>query len=101
MKIPNSWTAPKYHFGQRVKQGEITGLEYHPPGTQRAYELGAGWSYTVLLDEYSDYVEIYKESQIELATQESHKEVQELIGLHQIRITSLTENFDVGSERFN
>ncbi|MEH1920594.1 hypothetical protein [Nostoc sp.] len=94
MKIPNSWTPPKYHFGQRVKQGEITGLEYHPPGTRRAYELGIGWSYTVLLDDYYDEVDIYKESQIEPKTQESHKEIQELIDLHQTRITALTEQLE-------
>ncbi|MBN3949406.1 MAG: hypothetical protein HWQ38_24250 [Nostoc sp. NMS7] len=98
MKIPNSWELPKYHFGQRVKQGEITGLEYHPPGTQRAYELGEGWSYTVLVDEYSDYIEIYKERQIEVATQESRKEVQELIDQHLIRIAALTEQLNEGQE---
>ncbi|MEH1908889.1 MAG: hypothetical protein V7L05_20705 [Nostoc sp.] len=94
MKIPNSWTPPKYHFGQRVKQGEITGLEYHPPGTQRAYELGQGWSYTVLLDEYSDYVEIYKESQIELPTPESRKEILVNIGLYESRLAALKEQLE-------
>lgn len=79
--IPNSWTPPKYHFGQRVKQGEIISLEYHPPSTQRSDELGQGWTYTVLPDEYSDSVEICKERQIEpLTPSESRAEVQELIG---------------------
>ncbi|MHC5819378.1 MAG: hypothetical protein ACYT04_26740 [Nostoc sp.] len=94
MKIPNSWTSPKYHFGQRVKQGEITGLEYHPPGTQRAYELGAGWTYTVLPDEYSDYVEIYKERQIELATEESRKEILVNINLYESRLAALKEQLE-------
>ncbi|MEH2274403.1 MAG: hypothetical protein V7K40_06230 [Nostoc sp.] len=94
--IPNSWTPPLYRLGQRVKQGEIIGLEYHPPGTQRAYEFGQGWSYTVLLDDYSAEVDIYKERQIELPTDsESHSCVQELINQHQIRITALTEQMEL------
>jgi hypothetical protein len=91
ISLPKSWAPPKYHLGQRVKQGEITGLEYNPPGTRRAYELGEGWSYTVLLDDYSGKAEIYKERQIELPTPESYKEIQELIDLHQSRIAALTE----------
>jgi hypothetical protein len=97
MKIPNSWTPPRYHFGQRVKQGEITGLEYHPPGTRRAYELGQGWSYTVLADEYSGEAEIYKERQIELLIpSESQKEVQILIDLYKSRLSALTEQLEGG-----
>ncbi|MEH1808492.1 hypothetical protein [Nostoc sp.] len=94
MKIPNSWIPPKYYLGQRVKQGEITGLEYHPPGTRRAYELGQGWSYTVLLDDYCDSVDIFKESQVELATPKSHKEIKELIDQHLVRIAALTEQLE-------
>lgn len=26
ISIPNSWTSPLYHLGQRVKQGEIIGI---------------------------------------------------------------------------
>ena len=94
INFPNNWTLPKYHFGQRVKQGEITGLEYNPPGTRRAYELGEGWSYTVLADDYSGEVEIFKERQIELATLESQQEIQELIDQHQVRIAALTEQLE-------
>ncbi len=90
--IPNSWTPPLYHLGQRVKQGEITGIEYHPPGTGIAYELGQGWTYIVLPDEYSDYVDMAPESQIELLTPSaSAHEVERLIDLHGLRITALTE----------
>lgn len=95
INIPNSWTLPKYHLGQRVKQGEITGLEYNPPGTRRAYELGQGWSYTVLLDDYSGEVEICKERQIELLTpSDLRKETQELIDQHLVRIAALTEQLE-------
>jgi len=94
IRFPSHWTKPKYHFGQRVKQGEINGLEYHPPGTRRAYELGEGWSYTVVADDYSGEAEIYKERQIELPTQESQQEVQELIDQHLVRITALTEQLE-------
>jgi hypothetical protein len=92
INLPTSWTLPKYHLGQRVKQGEIIGLEYHPPGTQRACELGDGWSYTVLSDEYSGAVEICEEGQIQLLTPaDRNKEVRELIELHQKRVAALTE----------
>lgn len=96
IRIPKNWIPPKYHLGQRVKQGEITGLEYNPPGTRRAYELGIGWSYTVVADDYSGEVEIFKERQIELATTQSREEIQELIDLHQSRITALTEQLEQG-----
>ncbi|MBE9212906.1 hypothetical protein IQ247_09410 [Plectonema cf. radiosum LEGE 06105] len=35
INIPASWTPPKYQLGQRIEQGEIVGIEYHLPGTQR------------------------------------------------------------------
>jgi hypothetical protein len=64
IRLPSHWDLPKYHFGQRVKQGEITGMEYHPPGTQRAYELGKGWTYWVLRNELCENVESFREKDI-------------------------------------
>ncbi|MFN6559988.1 MAG: hypothetical protein RMY28_009290 [Nostoc sp. ChiSLP01] len=70
IKLPSTWIPPKYHPGKQVKQGEIIGMEYHPPGTKRARELGKGWFYTVMIDELEDDVEIIKESAIELPSGE-------------------------------
>ncbi|WP_334826689.1 hypothetical protein [Nostoc sp.] len=95
ISFPSHWKSPKYSLGKRVKQGEIIGIEYYPPGTQRAYELGVGWTYTVLLDDYCSEVDTYKECDIQLLTDsESHKEIQELIDQHQDRIAALTEQFE-------
>ncbi len=96
IRFPSHWKTPKYYLGQRVKQGEIVGLEYHPPGTQRAYELGEGWTYVILPTDYSEEVEIKSEHNIELLPpSESNKEIKELIDLYQNRIATLTEQLEV------
>ncbi len=51
IRFPSHWSQPKYHFGQLVKQGRIIGIEYQSPGTRRAFDLGKGWIYAVLLDD--------------------------------------------------
>ena len=56
--VPDSWLLPQYRLAQKVKQGVIIGMTYHPPDTQRAFELGEGWLYTVLLNEFSEDIEI-------------------------------------------
>ncbi|MBD2771174.1 hypothetical protein [Iningainema tapete] len=42
ISIPSNWTRPKYQFGQRVKQGEIIGMEY--------WQVEDCWRYWVLPD---------------------------------------------------
>jgi hypothetical protein len=93
--FPSHWKKPKYHLGQGVHQGEIIGLEYHPPGTRRAYDLGEGWTYTLLIDEYSNDVELCTEREIKpLEPSELREEVQTLIDLYQSKITALTEQLE-------
>lgn len=94
INIPKSWKIPKYQLGQRVKQGEIIGIEYRIPGTNRAYELGIGWVYTVLPNNYSDSVEIIQETEIKLATPESHQEIRDTINAYNKRISTLAEQLD-------
>ena len=89
MNIPKFWPLPKYTLGQRVEQGEIVGIEYRSPGTYRANELGQGWFYQVLPDEYSESVEIYREKDIELASSDFQNEIFELIINYQNRIFEL------------
>lgn len=70
ISFPNHWERPKYSLGQTIKRGQIVGMEYNPPGTRRAHELGKGWSYTVMLDEFEEDVEIIRESAIKLPSTE-------------------------------
>ncbi|MFN6472578.1 MAG: HNH endonuclease [Nostoc sp. SerVER01] len=94
--FPSHWKKPKYHFGQRVNGGEIVGLEYHIPGTLRAYELGEGWHYWVSPDPMSDSVESCKESQIKpLSPTEIKEEIQAEIEFYQSKVAALTEQLEV------
>ncbi|MEH2070050.1 MAG: HNH endonuclease [Nostoc sp.] len=95
IRFPNHWKKPKYHLGQRVKQGEIVGLEYHRPGTLRAYELGNGWHYWVCRDSMSDSVESCTESQIKpLSPTEIKEEIQAEIEFHADKLTALTQQLE-------
>lgn len=64
IEFPEHWQAPKYKLGQQVKQGQIVGVEYHPPGTKRACNFGEGWTYWVLLQEPEEDLEAFRESNI-------------------------------------
>lgn len=63
--FPSHWPQPKYHLGQLVKQGRIIGIEYQSPGTRRAYDLGKGWIYAVLIDDQGYDTLQLKDSEIE------------------------------------
>lgn len=65
IEFPERWQAPKYKLGQQVKQGQIVGVEYHPPGTKQPCRFGEGWSYWILVDED---LEAFRESNIEALT---------------------------------
>ncbi|MEH1777093.1 hypothetical protein [Nostoc sp.] len=90
--IPSDWTPPKYHLGQRVKQGQITGVEYHPPRTQIAYELGIGWVYWVLRNELCEAAESFTEEDIKpLTAQELEEKIQAEIEFHASKVTALAK----------
>ncbi len=96
IRFPSHWKKPKYHLGQRVKQGEIVGLEYHRPGTLIAHELDEGWTYWVCRDEMSESAESCTESQIKpLSPTEIKEEIQAEIDLYQNRIATLILELEV------
>ncbi|MEH1777068.1 hypothetical protein [Nostoc sp.] len=99
IRIPSHWESPKYHLGQRVKQGEITGMEYHPPGTQRAYELGKGWTYWVLRNELCENVESFREKDISPLTYVELKDkIQAEIEFYTSKVTFLTQELAQGQQ---
>ncbi|HAX76189.1 MAG TPA: hypothetical protein DCY88_10215 [Cyanobacteria bacterium UBA11372] len=95
ISFPNHWDCPKYYLGQTIKRGQIVGMEYNSPGTRRAYELGKGWFYTVMLDELEDDVEIIKESAIKLPSIEDLQaeidSLKALIETYQNNMATLTQ----------
>ncbi len=97
IRFPSHWPQPKYHFGQLVKQGRIIGIEYQPPGTRRAYDLGKGWIYAVLLDDQGYDTDQLHESEIELPSLEKlEKEInyeKSLVEIHQKNLGYLDEQF--------
>ncbi len=64
IRIPRGWTNLKYCLGQKVKQGQIVGIIYHPPGTKRALECGERWTYFVLADDQADEIDSYSQLEI-------------------------------------
>lgn len=96
--IPGHWESPKYSLGLMVKRGQIIGIEYHPPGTRIAYELGKGWSYTVMLDEFEEDTEITRESDIKPASSEQLQakinSLRNLIDACQSNIAILTQQLE-------
>lgn len=102
IRFPSHWPRPKYHFGQLVKQGRIIGIEYQSPGTRRAFDLGLGWIYAVLLDDQGYDTDQLKESEIELASlEELENEInyeKSLVEIHQSNKAALTEQlFEVNN----
>ncbi len=94
MKIPESWTQPKYGLGQRTKQGMIIGFFHCPDYTTMSYKLDYKWHYSVIehpLDSY-DKVLYYDESEIEpLPQEELRAQIQQEIDFHTTRLEILTK----------
>ncbi|BDA74401.1 hypothetical protein CAL7716_085670 [Calothrix sp. PCC 7716] len=95
IEFPDHWTLPKYKLGQHVKQGQIVGVEYHPPGTRRSYTFGEGWHYWILIHELEEDIENLPESYIKPLTPEELRSVvseqQALIEAYQKNIAALTK----------
>ncbi|MFN6475256.1 HNH endonuclease [Nostoc sp. DedQUE07] len=98
VRFPAHWGKPKYSFGQLVERGQIIGIEYQPPATRRACELGEGWHYTVLLNEQGYDVESFKESKIKPPTSEKINskidELKALIAFHQSSLMFLSKQLE-------
>lgn len=94
--IPSHWTRPLYRLGQMVKQGQIIGIEYQPPGTKRAHDLGVGWNYTVLPNPIEFEVENVRESDIKLLTA---SDLQSQIKYQSECAKILTENLSILREQ--
>lgn len=95
IRFPSHWPQPKYHLGQLVKKGRIIGIEYQSPGTRRAFDLGKGWIYAVLLDDQGYDTDQLKESEIELPSLEKlENEInyeKSLVEIHQKNLVVLDE----------
>ncbi|WP_174711375.1 HNH endonuclease [Nostoc sp. TCL240-02] len=98
IRFPSHWPQPKYHFGQLVKQGRIIGIEYQSPGTRRAFDLGKGWIYAVLLDDLGYDTDQLKESEIEppplSVLQAEINYEKSLVEIHQNNKAVLTEQLE-------
>ncbi|MFN6537933.1 MAG: hypothetical protein RM021_016385 [Nostoc sp. EkiNYC01] len=68
--FPSHWRKPKYYFGQQMKQGQIVGIEYHPPGTQAAERFGENWTYWVLVNNDDIDTESFTEQNLKPMSQE-------------------------------
>ncbi|YAG17022.1 hypothetical protein NSTC745_06407 [Nostoc sp. DSM 114161] len=98
LRIPSHWESPKYRLGQMVKLGRIIGVEYQLPATKRAYDLGEGWIYTVLVDDEEYETQNVKESDIEpVSLEQLQAEIerqQTLVALHQKNLAVLLKQLD-------
>lgn len=96
--FPSHWKKPKYHLGQQMKQGQIVGIEYHPPATKRASIFGENWTYCLLLDYQDSEVEIFTEPNLQpLSPEELQEEIESkkaLIEVYQNNIAALKSAFD-------
>jgi hypothetical protein len=99
--FPSHWTKPKYYLGQIVKQGRIIGVEYQAPGTARAFGLGKGWIYSVLLDDLGYDAENIFESEIEPpSTEDLRAEItyeKSIIEIHQKNLEYLDEQLETAA----
>lgn len=95
IQFPDDWKKPIFKLGQHVKQGQIVGIEYHPPGTMRAYKYGEGWDYWVIVHELEDYIENFREESLEPLTaaelQASIDKRRNLIETYQKRIAAIRD----------
>lgn len=98
VRFPKHWRSPKYHLGQQMKQGQIVGIEYHPPGTKRASIFGENWTYCLLLDYQDSEVEIFTEPHLQpLSPEELQEKIESkkaLIEVYQNNIAALTSAFE-------
>ena len=92
--LPNTWTPPKYRFGQMVKQGQIVVMEYYPPGSYRASQHGEGWVYGVAEPDSED-TEHFPESCLRpLNPEELQALITEEIESHSQRVAVLKEQLE-------
>lgn len=70
IRFPNHWRKPKYYLGQQMKQGQIIGIEYDPPGTQAAERFGENWTYWVLVNNDDIDTESFIEQNLKPMSQE-------------------------------
>ncbi len=97
--LPSTWTPPKYRFGQMVKQGQIVGMEYYPPGSYRACQHGEGWIYWILLDQNADDTESFGESSLRpLNPEELHTLIEAEVKSHTTRVAALKEQLEQGDK---
>ncbi|MEH1779724.1 MAG: hypothetical protein V7L26_11525 [Nostoc sp.] len=95
ISFPNHWESPKYQLGQQMKQGQIVGIEYHPPGTKRESIFGENWTYCLLMNDLDSDVEIFREqnlqplSRVELLSEIESKKA--LLEVYQNNIAAMSE----------
>ncbi|MEH2467833.1 HNH endonuclease [Nostoc sp.] len=65
ISFPTYWKTPKYSLGQQMKQGQIVGVEYDPPGTKTASDFGEKWTYWVLVNNDDIDTESFAEQSLE------------------------------------
>lgn len=98
IRFPKAWKSPKYYLGQQMKQGQIAGVEYHPPGTKRASDFGEYWTYWVLLNGQDSDVESFKEENLQpLSSEELQREIESqkaFIEVYQNNIAAMSEQFE-------
>ena len=102
IRFPSHWKKPKYHLGQQMKQGEIIGIEYHPPSTKIAIIFGENWTYCLLLDDFDSEIEIFQEPNLQpLSPSELIEEIENkktLVEVYQKDIATLCEQFEEAQE---
>ncbi|MEH1808480.1 HNH endonuclease [Nostoc sp.] len=105
IRFPSHWAQPKYHLGQLVKQGRIIGIEYQSPGTRRAFDLGKGWIYAVLIDDQGYDTLQLKDSEIEppplSVLQAEINYEKSLVEIHQKNLVVLDEQMDALAQLSN
>ncbi len=98
IRFPSHWKKPKYRLGQLMQQGQIVGIEYHPPGTKRSCIFGETWTYCLLLDDLDSEIEIFIEQNLQpLSPDELQEEIDNkkaLIEIYQNNIAELTTVFE-------
>lgn len=70
--IPIDWEAPKYQFGQQVKQGQIVAMEYLPSYSEVYKQTGVSWCYWCSSG-LERQLKMYAECQIELLKEDEIK----------------------------
>ncbi len=101
IRFPSHWKKPKYQLGQQMKQGQIVGIEYHPPSTKRASIFGENWTYCLLINDQDAEIEIFTEQNLQpLSPSELLSEIESqktLLEVYQNNIAALTTAFEEAS----